>query len=449
MPAHPDDTIAAVASAPGGGVGVIRLSGPRAIAIVAAHFRGLPPRPAPRRLVHGWWHDGDGADLDEGLAVVMPGPRSFTGEDVAELHLHGGALSLRRCLDVCLRAGARHAEPGEFTRRAFLNGKLDLTRAEAIADLVGARTDRALAQARAHLQGRLHDAATDAMDRALRLRAHLEVNIDFVDEDVPLIDPAGLAADARALAAELRALAATYRAGHLLKRGARVVLVGRPNAGKSSLFNALLEADRAIVTDVPGTTRDVVDETVDMLGVPVVLVDTAGLRETADPIEAAGIARTQRELAGADLALLVIDPRAADPDLAEAVAPHAVGCPVVTAWTRADLAGPPPPPGAIHVSAVTGAGLDALRAAVIEALGAADVGADGGLVIARERQRDALERAAVALDDAARGLDDPATPPELACVDVQEATDALGDLVGATTIEDVLDRLFSAFCIGK
>ena len=444
--AHIDDTIAAIATAAGGGVGVIRLSGPEARSIALAHFQGFPATASARHIYHGWWCDAANERLDEGLAVVFPAPHSYTGEDVVELQLHGGALNLRRCLAVCLDAGARLADPGEFTRRAFLNGKLDLTRAEAIADLVDARTDRALAQARTHIGGALAAVARDARERLLRLRAQLEVNIDFVDEDVPLIDPAGLAAEARALSTELAALAATHRRGRLLKDGARVVLVGRPNAGKSTLFNALLEADRAIVTAVPGTTRDVVDEAVDMLGVPVVLVDTAGIRPTADLIEAAGVARTEREVAGADLVVLAVTAAAAEPRAELGAA--AVGAPVVTAWTHADVApDAAPPAGACLVSSVTGAGLPALREAIVAALGgAADPG--GGLVIARERQRAALDRAARALDDAARALDAGA-PTELACVDVQEATDALAELVGITTIEDVLDRLFSAFCIGK
>ncbi len=468
---HPDDTIAAIATAAGGGVGVIRLSGPEALAIACAGFSGLHADAAPRRLYHGWWRDAAGAPLDEGLAVLMPGPASFTGEDVAELHLHGGALSLRRCLDACLDAGARLAAPGEFARRAFLNGKLDLTRAEAIADMVAARTERALSQARSHLAGALLEAATAARDRILRLRAQIEVNLDFVADDVPLIDPATLSAEAAAVARALSQLAGTWRRGHLWREGARVVLVGRPNAGKSSLFNALLGRDRAIVTPVPGTTRDVVDEAVDMLGVPVVLVDTAGIRVAADAIEAEGVARTQRQVAQADLVVHVVDP--ASPFEAADLHDDAVGAPILVVHSKADLhaSAPPPParapavgpagpspaaaepaeapghPGELSVSATTGAGLPDLERAIVEALGGvADPG--GGLTVTRERQRVALERAAAALTAAAAAID-AGLPAELAAVDVQEATDALGELVGVTTVEDVLDHLFGSFCIGK
>lgn len=443
-----DDTIAAIATATGGGVGVIRLSGPRALAIARARFAGLPARATPRRLYLGHLTDAAGAVLDEGLCVLFPGPKSFTGEDVAELHLHGGALSLRVCLAACLAAGARLAEPGEFTRRAFLAGKIDLTRAEAVADLVGARTERALAQARAHLGGALAARADAARASLLALRARIEVGIDFVDEDVPLIDPAELARDARAVSVDLRALAATYARGRLLRDGARVVLAGRPNAGKSSLFNALLEADRAIVSELPGTTRDVVDAAIDLAGVPVVLVDTAGIRAgAADVVEAHGVARSEREVRGADVVVHVVDP--ADPAPTEGLAEAAAGAPIVRVASKADLHGDDAEAsGALPVSAVTGAGLDALRAAIVDALGGALEPDAMGLVIGRERQRAALVRAADALDLAAAGLDTGA-PPELVAVDVQEALDALSELVGLSTIEDVLDVLFSSFCIGK
>lgn len=390
-------------------------------------------------MAHGWWHDADSTPLDEGLAVIFAGPASYTGEDVAELHLHGGALSLRRCLDVCYAAGARPAEAGEFTRRAFLNGKLDLTRAEAVADLVGARTEAALDQARLHLGGGLYAVAMAAREQILQLRAQIEVNIDFVDEDVPLIDPSSLAEQAQQIAGSLRTLAGTYRRGQLLREGARVVLVGRPNAGKSSLFNALLDQDRAIVTPIAGTTRDVVDEAVNMRGVPIVLVDTAGLREEgAETVEQAGIVRTGQEAARADLVLHLIAPD--DGEEAQVV----TDAPVLTVHSKADLG---KRQGSLAVSAVTGHGLDALRDAIVAALGG-DLAGGATLTIGRERHRVALERAADALLTGASALRD-GMPSELAAVDVQEATDALAELVGLTTIEHVLDRLFSGFCIGK
>lgn len=437
-----EDTIAAIASAVGGGVGVIRLSGPRAVDILRAHFSPLPDPLEPRKLVHGWWHDHEGLPVDEGLAVFMAGPRSYTGEDVVELQLHGGALSLSQSLTICLRAGARRAEPGEFTRRAFLRGRMDLTRAEAVADLIGARTERALDAARELLRGRLYDVAMETREAILMIRAELEVNIDFVDEELPLVDPAGLAARANSIAMGLEELADTYGRGRLVRHGARAVLTGAPNAGKSSLFNALLGEDRAIVTEIPGTTRDTVEEAVDVHGIPVVLVDTAGLRDTPDRVEAAGIERTRAALATADLIVHVEDPAA--PPVGP---PERDGIPCVIVASKADLSGGRDLPGAISVSAHNGSGLPELRDAMARALGVSEMG-QGSLVIAHERHHEALVASARALRAAAAGLME-SSPPELVAVDVSEATDALSNLVGLTTIEDVLDRLFSSFCIGK
>lgn len=446
-----EDTIAAIATAAGGGVGIIRLSGPDAISVARRVFRARAEdwHRDPRRMAFG--HLVDPAEpaatpLDEGLAVAFHAPHSYTGEDVVELHLHGGALHLARCLELVLALGPRLADPGEFTRRAFLNGRLDLTRAEAVADLVNARTDAALRQARAHLAGALHDRIAALRERLLDLRARLEVNLDFPDEDVPLMDPADLAQRARALSADLAGLAATFRGGRLLRDGARVVLAGPPNAGKSSLFNALLAADRAIVTHLPGTTRDTLEESIDIGGVPVVLVDTAGLRDTSDLVEALGVARSEGAIRGADLVLRLVPPGDPVPSL-EA---HEL-----LVFSKADLGAaasdaPPDAPAsasiaAIRVSATTGAGLDTLRGAIASHLGAT---LHEGLVIVRERQRHHLQLAADATRQAALGLD-AGLPMELPAVDLQEAMDALHALIGQTTLEDVLDRLFSTFCIGK
>lgn len=433
----PQDTIAAIATASGGGIGIIRLSGPEALAISRAHFRGLPKALEPRRVYHGWWHDGLGRDLDEGLVILMPGPGSYTGEDVVEVQLHGGALGLQRAVEVCFRAGARPAEPGEFTRRAFLNGRIDLTRAEAVGDLVDATTDQALDAARSHLRGELEAACLALRERVLTLRARLEVTIDFVEDDIPIIDPAELAAEAQAIADSLSDLAGTYAAGRLWRHGARVVLAGPPNVGKSSLFNALCGHDRAIVTSSPGTTRDTLEATVDMGGIPVVLVDTAGLRDTPDPIESQGVERAHRAIDEADLTLILTD------------GPETLAPPTrreLHVASKSDLDAPHPS-NAMRVSAVTGDGLDTLVAAIIQRLGGrAETG--GRLVITRARHHAALLRACDGLTRAAKGLLD-GVPAELAAVDVTEATDALGCLVGLTTIEDVLDRLFGAFCIGK
>ena len=439
-----EDTIAAIASAAGGGVGVLRLSGAAALPIARARFRGLPARPTPRHLYHGWWHDGGGTDLDEGLVVWMPGPASYTGEDVVEVHLHGGALGLQRALEATWSAGARPAEAGEFTRRAFLQGRIDLTRAEAVADLIAARTDRALGQARRHLAGDLQAVADRARERLLDLRARVEVSIDFVDDDEPPFDTSELAAEARAVGRELATLAATWRRGQLWRAGARVALLGPVNAGKSSLFNALCRRDRAIVTPIAGTTRDTLEETIDVLGVPIVLVDTAGLRapvELVDPIEAEGIARAHQEGRAAELTLQLVDRSVAGP--APARRPGAL-----LVATKADLPAARELEADVAVSAQTGEGLDRLERAIVSRLGGDPADLDAGLVITRARHHRALALAAEALELAAAGFADEA-PPELIAVDVQEAIDALAELIGLTTIEDVLDRLFARFCIGK
>lgn len=433
----PTDTIAAIATATGGGLGVLRISGPRALAIGRACFRARTDFTAtPRQAVFGRFIDPTGANapLDDGLALAFHGPRSFTGEDVVELHLHGGALHLSRILAILVACGARLAEPGEFTRRAFLAGKLDLTQAEAIADLVSAQTDLALRHARAHLQGALGQRIEGFRETLLDLRAHLEVNLDFADEDIPLVDPMGLARRSQELGLALETLAATFVRGRRLRDGARVVLAGAPNAGKSSLFNALAGIDRAIVTPVPGTTRDTLEESLDIRGIPVVLIDTAGLRETDDPVERLGVERTHRAIGDADLVLRLIGPD----DEARDLAPDELWV-----YSKLDLRQTPAP--GLAVSTVTNEGLDALVDALAERLGAVP---QEGLVIVRARQHEALAEAGAACLRAAEGLRT-GLSPELPAVDLQEAMEALDRLVGKTTLEDMLDRLFATFCIGK
>ena len=432
-----EDTIVAIATAAGGGIGIIRLSGPEAFAITSARFDGLPEAPEARHAYHGWWRDEDKRPLDEGLVLFMPGPRSFTGEDVAEIQLHGGALNLQRAMEVCVRAGARPAGPGEFTRRAFLNGRIDLTRAEAISDLIDAKTDHALTSARAHLGGALEARCQEVRSRIIDLRARLEVSIDFVDEDVPVIDPAGIESDARGIAEELENLAGTFQRGRLWREGARVVFSGPPNVGKSSLFNALVGQDRAIVTATAGTTRDTLEATIDLQGVPITLVDTAGVRQTSDPIEAEGVERAQRARDTADLICELIGDEAPRDGEGERVL-----------WiaSKADLRRSIPE-GALPVSALTGEGLQGLERAIIEGIGGR-AGGGGDLVITRARHHGALKRAAMSLVTGAEALAQGA-PFELVAVDVAEATEAIGEILGVTTIEDVLDRLFGSFCIGK
>ncbi len=396
----------------------------------------------PRLARFGSFIDPDSPDepLDDGLALAFHGPQSFTGEHVVELHLHGGTLHLARCLGVLLRQGARLADPGEFTRRAFLAGKLDLTQAEAIADLVSAQTDLALKQARTQLQGSLSREIEAHRETLLHLRAHLEVNLDFSEEDIPLIDPLGLAEKGRTLGLALGRLAETFVKGRRLREGARVVLAGPPNAGKSSLFNALAGEDRAIVTAIPGTTRDTLEESLDIRGIPVVLVDTAGLRETDDLVERLGVERTHRAVKGADLVLRLVGPD--DPDVATDDSTSGSEGELIV-HSKVDLRRDRP--GGLAISTLTGEGLEALKEKIAERLGLIP---REGLVIVRERQYEALKIASEACLRAAEGLTE-GLSPELPAVDLQDAMEALDRLVGKTTIEDMLDRLFSTFCIGK
>jgi tRNA modification GTPase len=433
------DTICALAtSALSGGVGIVRLSGPNAlpIALRLTHRRTAPE---PRRLVYTRFFDGDRA-LDDGLFVSMPAPRSYTGDDTVELHAHGGTANLSRLLRVLVSAGARPAEPGEFTLRAFLNGRIDLAQAEAVIDVVEAPTETALDVAQNQLRGGLSSVVRAHRDALLDVHAALEVQIDFSDDDL------GEALDARHTQAldeaviALDALASSWARGRVLRSGARVLLAGAPNAGKSSLFNALLRQHRAIVTPVPGTTRDFLEERVDLGGVPIVLIDSAGLRDgAADAVEAEGMARTRTLAQQADLVLWLDDPTTP-----EASGPESLGLTgkgVLRLRTKADLADG-------DVSAVTGAGLAALEDQLRARLLGAAPEHSTGVVVTNARHHSALSAAGSAARQAAeasrRGL-----PPELVVIDVAEAVYQLGLVVGASTTEDMLDRIFSRFCIGK
>ncbi len=451
------DTIAAIATPVGeGGVGMIRLSGPDALAILRRLFRPRHggPRYRPQLLRYGTVVDADGAVVDESLAVFFRAPHSYTREDVAELHCHGGALTLRRTLELALAAGARLAEPGEFTLRAFANGRLDLAQAEAILDVVQARTQTGLALALDQLGGRLSAAIRELRRSLLGPLAYLTAMIDFPEDHIPADT---VLAPIQAALATAQTLLANADQGILYRYGARAVLVGRPNAGKSSLLNALLGADRAIVTAVAGTTRDTLEETANLGGVPVVLVDTAGITESADPVERIGVERSRRALTIADLALLVLDGAAAltAEDLAIAALTH--GTPTVVVINKLDqpqrldpaalLAEHPQVRAVVETSVASGAGLDALGAAVAQALLGGSV-LTGATLVTNPRHRDALWRAVAALTAAADGLAAD-LPFDLAAIDLTAAVEALGEITGETVGEELLNEIFSRFCIGK
>ena len=442
-----NDTIAAIATAPGaGGVGIVRLSGPQALQI-ARHLCGHAL--LPRRARRATFTDAAGEVIDDGLVLAFAGPHSFTGEDVVELQAHGSPVLLLRLVERCCELGARQAGPGEFSQRAFLNGKLDLVQAEAVADLIAAADLRAARAARRSLEGVFSQRVEAIAATLLRLRVHVEAAIDFVDEPIETLGIGAVRADLDALVVDLQALIDQAERGRRLRDGLHAVLLGPPNAGKSSLLNALAGDARAIVADVAGTTRDVLRETVRIDGLELELSDTAGLREGGDAIEREGMRRARAELLRADVALAVVDAR--DPAAGRAaVADDIVGVPAVL-WihNKVDLLvqAPPDPPDHIHVSAARGLGLDRLHARLRALAGGAAVDGGEGEFSARARHVDALQRAALHAGAAADQLQHEQL--ELAAEELRLAHDALGEITGRLSADDMLGHIFSTFCIGK
>ncbi|MBI3782402.1 MAG: tRNA uridine-5-carboxymethylaminomethyl(34) synthesis GTPase MnmE [Deltaproteobacteria bacterium] len=454
------DTIAAIATPAGSGaVGIVRVSGPRSTAVAGQVFLAsrAPTLWASHRLYHGRLRGLDGCFIDDGLAVIMRAPHSYTGEDVLELHCHGSPVVLTQILANVLRCGVRPAERGEFTKRAFLNGRLDLAQAEAVADLVGARSSRGAALAAAQLGGNLSATLAGIRESLVGLKALLEAQIDFSDEDI-LISTRQLVDRLDQAQLQIERLDKTYNHGAMIRSGLRIAIVGKPNVGKSSLLNALLGVDRAIVTDQPGTTRDTIEEAADFGGIPVVLTDTAGLRDegAADAIERVGMQRSAEALQQAQVSLVVLDrSRRLDADDRN-VLETAGRSPCVLVLNKSDLkpqideseieslsVGAP----LARVSATTLDGLDEIRRAVIRLVDQ-DPGAENGPVICSARHHAALLQAAAALR-LARDSIAASHPPDVIAVDVQDALDHIGAITGSVTSEDVLDRIFSQFCIGK
>ena len=446
------DTIAAIAtSTHAGGVGIVRISGPDAQSILTRLLPRLPESPESRRLYFGKIVSPEHeTDIDSGFGVLMPGPNSFTGEDVAEIQCHGGALNLQRVLTAVLQAGARAAERGEFTRRAFLNNRLDLTQAEAVLDIIEARTTAGLDSAQRHLHGVFGQEVEGLRKRALRILAHLEVQIDFVTEDIPTFDAKKMLDDMRELRRDVETLARTFEQGKVLRQGISVALVGPPNVGKSSLFNALLKESRSIVTDIPGTTRDYIEEHANLGGVPMVLIDTAGLRQTDDAVESAGVERTHQRIEHADVVLAVYDMTRPASD--ESPIEHVPNTNRIDVLNKIDQPGHPSwqneSPDSIRVSALTGEGLGELVQAVKEHAGIREETDRHSAIVTRARHFEALERASASLEHSATALEDN-MPTEIIAGEMQLTLEAIGDIVGVTTSEDVLDQIFGEFCIGK
>ncbi len=453
-----DDTIVAIATPPGvGGLGVIRLSGPQSLVILEHMFVATRAgRWQPYRMRFGRVVGENGATLDEALAVWMRAPHSFTAEDVVELSCHGGPLVLGQVLDRALQCGARQAGPGEFTMRAFLNGRIDLTQAEATLDVITARTEAGLALAQAQLGGWLQRELQRIRHLLLGPLAYCTVLVDFPEDEV---DEQPVEAPLREALSALKRLRAGADQGIVYRQGARAVLVGRPNVGKSSLLNALLRVERAIVTPIPGTTRDTLEETASLGGVPFVLIDTAGITETDDPVERIGVERSRAALARADLALLVVDASAA-PTAADAeIAASTLGRPTILVLNKSDLAAPAeaesvytalrtaPVDAVVHTSAVAGNGLSLLAETSARIVLGGPARADAALVT-NPRHGEALERAlghvADALDSYGSGV-----APDLLAIDITSALSAVGEITGDDIDDDLLHTIFSTFCIGK
>ena len=449
------DTIAAQATPPGrGGVGIVRVSGPRSTAIAEAVLGRCP---APRRATFAAFRDAAGQPIDQGLALFFPGPHSFTGEDVLELHGHGGPVVMDLLVARVLALGARAARPGEFSERAFVNDKLDLAQAEAIADLIDAGSAQAARSAMRSLEGELSHRVDALVEALIELRTFVEAAIDFPDEEIDFLDPADLTQRLGALRERLESVATGARQGRLLREGMTVVIAGRPNAGKSSLLNALAGRESAIVTDIAGTTRDVLREHLVIDGLPLHVIDTAGLRDSADPIELEGVRRAWAEIERADRLLLVVDDtQGFAPEEAALLERLPGGLALSVVYNKVDLTGrgagvqrdvpSARAAQALAVSARTGAGLDALRAHLKHCVGFHS--AEAGTFSARRRHLDALQRAAAHLDAAGAQLR-PEVRGELLAEELRQAQCALGEITGQFTSDELLGRIFAGFCIGK
>lgn len=457
-----EDTISQIATPHGaGGIGIIRVSGGDALGVARRVFRpaagGTLGDIAPYTAHYGHIVAADGTVIDECILLYMRAPHSYTGEDTAELQCHGGAVVLREVLLRTWEVGARPAEAGEFTKRAFLHGRLDLARAEGVMELIAAKSTRAARAARERLAGAFSHAVTDIRTQILGAVAHIEAGIDFPEDDIPAASAEHLAAEIDAASAAVRRLLAGADTGRILREGVKTVIVGRPNVGKSSLLNALLGIERAIVTDVPGTTRDIIEEEISVAGIPLRLLDTAGLRAAEDAVEQIGVARTEQHLTDAELILAVFD--ASEPLTAEdhalltrlsaAAADTIILCSkedrpsVLSAADFSAVAAP-----VLRISAQEGTGLDALREEIAAHIVRREGDLSDGALPNKEREIEALRRAEAHLAAAAETLAaDLGT--DFVSIDLRAAYDALGEILGETVDTDLIDRIFSEFCIGK
>ncbi|MGC8666669.1 MAG: tRNA uridine-5-carboxymethylaminomethyl(34) synthesis GTPase MnmE [Chthonomonadales bacterium] len=467
MHANAADTIAAIATPPGeGGIGIVRVSGPKAFEIAQRVWKdrhaSVPLDHRPSHTIHlGRITDRRTNEVvDEALLLLFKAPHSYTGEDVVEFSCHGGPVILARAMTLLLREGARPAQPGEFTQRAFLNGRMDLAQAEAVCDLIRAKTEDALRLAVMQQQGRLSQEVARIRNDLVGILAAVEVTLDFSDE-VGDLDTSATLQRIQEVHTEIRRLLASAHQGRLYREGARLAIVGRPNVGKSSLLNALLRFERAIVTPIPGTTRDVIEDVVNIAGIPVTVMDTAGIRPTEDPVEQIGVQRTRSTLKSATAIVLVLDASEGWTPEDEAIAADLQGVPSIWALNKKDLI--PADAAALRVqelaqrkgdglivpvSALLGEGIASLEEAVARILHAGASGFHEGFMVTNARHQAALSDALAALD-AAQNTIHSGLPPDFISIDLRGALDALGAITGETASEEVIHRIFSDFCIGK
>lgn len=454
-----EETIAAISTPVGsGGIAVIRISGVDAVEIADRVFKGRQPlSEAATHTVHYGFAMNGSERIDEVLATIMRTPNSFTREDVVEISTHGGSIASRRVLDALIRAGARIAEPGEFTKRAFLNGRIDLSQAEAVIDIINAKNTASQRNALSQLGGALSRELADTRGTLVNLAARMQVLIDYPDEDLEDITPAEIGDTAVKTAVKLRRLSDTADSGRLIRDGIRCAIAGKPNVGKSSLMNLLSGEDRAIVTDIAGTTRDVIEESVSLDGVPLVLIDTAGIHDTEDTVEKIGVERSRKSIEAADLVLVMLDSQSGfdseDKEVIEAsedtkriilVNKSDLGAAAYIDMVRAAANGAP----VIEISAVTGEGIDMLTEKIRD-IYHLDFAADGSrAVITNMRHKTALIKAENALNRAAEAIE-AGMPTDIASIDINEAIDALGEITGETVSDSIVSEIFHSFCVGK
>ncbi len=457
-----EETIAAISTPPGeGGIGIVRISGPKASKIAEKIFIAKKvdwKEVESHRLIYGHIVDRFGNVLDEVLLSYMKGPYSYTKEDVVEINCHGGIVPLRKVLETVLKEGARLAVPGEFTKRAFLNGRLDLAQAESVIDLIRSKTEAGLQLALSQLKGNLSKKINELQDNLLSLLAKVEANIDFPEEDVEEATEREIISKSEELLKEINILIKGAETGKIYREGISTIIIGRPNVGKSSILNALLRENRAIVTEIPGTTRDIIEEFINIRGVPLKIIDTAGLRETDDVVEKIGVEKTREMIKRADLVLLVLDAAGGLEEEDYHVINLIDGKRAIFIVNKTDVEqkriketevkslayGKP----VLWISALKEEGLDELEEKIVDMVLGGQVSASDDVLVANIRHEQSLERAAQHLSEVIQGIEQK-VPVDVVAIDIRAAWEALGEINGSTVTEDLLDRIFADFCIGK